>query len=266
VTSVIIENTDVRVSRLSFGTGALHHVVRATDRQRLLAAALDHGFTHFDTSPYYGDGLAEADLGRLAAGHRANRTITTKVGIYPLDGAVRSGWHVWLRRAAGKLHLKSGRPVVDWSVDRARSSLRESLRRLRTDYVDFLFLHEPDLPMLAAGEFLRWLESERERGTIRHWGIAGMPSTIEPWLLTGSALASVVQTRDGVDETTADFLFDHRRKLQFTYGYLAASTRRGGTFSLADVLPAALRRNSHGSILVSTRRPQRLAALASFAP
>jgi aryl-alcohol dehydrogenase-like predicted oxidoreductase len=258
----VIENTDVRVSRLSFGTGALHHLLEARQRQRLLAAAVDAGITHFDTSPYYGYGLAEFDLGKFMCGRRTEFTIATKVGLYPSGKAARSGCEVWLRKALAKVHKRYGLPVVDWNVGQARASLHASLKRLRTDYVDFLFLHEPDLSMVDSEEFLRWLEIERTTGTIRYWGLAGLSSLLEPWLQAGSPLASVVQTKDNLTERCADFACQHRH-LQFTYGYLSAHAQHGGTGPFTEVLRSALLRNTHGSVLVSTRRPERLRSLAS---
>jgi aryl-alcohol dehydrogenase-like predicted oxidoreductase len=262
--SVVLENTDIRVSRLSLGTGGLHHILRAPNRQRLLAAAVDCGITHFDTSPYYGDGLAEVELGRFMDRRRAALTIATKVGLYPHGKAAYSGWEAWVKKAAGKLLPHFAAPIQDWSIERARTSLRQSLSRLRTDYVDFLFLHEPDLSLIDGDAFLRWLEGERKTGTIRSWGLAGLPLLIGPWLQQNSALASVIQTRDDLSDKSADFLLHHNRNLQFTYGYFSAVRRESNPLSVADVMQGALRRNSGGSILVSTRRPERLASLASF--
>jgi aryl-alcohol dehydrogenase-like predicted oxidoreductase len=70
--------------------------------------ALDRGITFFDTAPTYGDGASEALLGRVLASRRALVTIATKVG--PRDDP--------------------------------RASLGASLRRLATDYVDLVQLHE----------------------------------------------------------------------------------------------------------------------------
>jgi len=55
----MLPGTGLSVSRLSFGTATLHHHPTTAKRQAFLAAALDHGFTHFDTSPYYGFGMSE---------------------------------------------------------------------------------------------------------------------------------------------------------------------------------------------------------------
>lgn len=78
------------------------------DRFAAVARALARGVTFFDTAPAYGDGASEALLGRALRADRDRVAIATKVG--PRDDA--------------------------------RASLEASLRRLRTDYVDLVQLHE----------------------------------------------------------------------------------------------------------------------------
>jgi myo-inositol catabolism protein IolS len=78
------------------------------EHEATVRRALDRGITFFDTAPAYGDGASEALLGRVLASHRRDVTIATKVG--PRDDP--------------------------------RGSLEGSLRRLATDYVDLLQLHE----------------------------------------------------------------------------------------------------------------------------
>jgi aryl-alcohol dehydrogenase-like predicted oxidoreductase len=260
----VIENTDVRVSRISFGTASLHHLFSAKQRQHLLGTAASAGISHFDTSSYYGYGLAESDLGTFMLGHRAAFTVTTKVGLYPFCGVARGAFDVWTRKAVGKFYPRLSAPEVDWGIQRAADSLNASLRRLKTDYVDFLFLHEPDIGLLNAGEFLGWLEAERSKGKIRYWGLAGLPALLAPWLLIDHPLALVLQTRDDLVAKTADFVLESGRHLQFTYGYLSSRPATGSVKSVADVVCGALMRNTHGSVLISTRRTDRVKQLAGF--
>ncbi len=247
--------TDVRVSRLSFGTASLHHIFGNTQRQLLLGAAYDIGITHFDTSPFYGYGLAETDLGQFMKGRREDLTITTKIGLYSPGKSAQHSRDVWVRKILGKVHKPYARPVVDWSILKARDSLEASLRRLNTGYVDFLFLHEPDFALTKADEFLRWLEDEQSNGRVRYWGLAGLSVLLKPWLQSGHELASVLQTRDNLVDKNADFIPDNGRGFQFTYGYLSSCPRE---VSAPDVLNQALLRNKTGSIIVSTRRRERL--------
>lgn len=259
----LIEGTDIQVSRLSFGTGSLHHLFSAANRQELLAAAASTGMTHFDTSPYYGYGLAEKDLGLFLLGRRSNFTLTTKVGLYPWAGAARGALTVWAQKSIGKMIPVVSRPVVDWNVDHARTSLSSSLRRLRTDWIDFLLLHEPDRALIQTDEFLRWIENEHERGRVRCWGVAGIAENVAPWVEEGNPLAKVVQTRDSLDQHEADFMEFGGRQLQFTYGYLSAEPRRAAwTGGPVVALKEALSRNRRGSVIVSARHVSRVAQLA----
>lgn len=256
----IIEPVGIQVSRLGFGTASLHHLYRSNRRQELLRAAFDAGISHYDTSPYYGYGLAEWDLGRFMRGHRSDFTVTTKVGLYPWGPTSSQAASVWSRTVLGKLLPTISLPVVNWKINRASASLRESLKRMNTDYVDFLFLHEPDYEVLDTDEMLNWLESERKRGTIRAWGLAGLAERVTPWVQARHPLANVIQTQDNLDLRQADFLLDAGRSLQFTYGYFS-SQRTSGQVTFVDTMRRALERNPTGTILVSTRRTERLIEL-----
>jgi aryl-alcohol dehydrogenase-like predicted oxidoreductase len=252
--SVVLKNTDLNVSRLAFGTSRLHHLRWRRDRQALLDAAFDAGFTHFDTSPYYGFALAEHELGQLSAARSGQATVATKIGMYPAQRPARSGAGAWARKALGKLVRPLGRAVIDWSIDRASASLTASLRRLRRDHVDLLLLHEPDPRLIAADEFLRWLEEEQARGRVRHWGLAGNREQFAEWM-EGHPLGMVRQVRDSLSVAAP--------AAQITFGYLSSEP------SLNDervrfVLTCALERHP-GCILISTRRSDRLAGLANMA-
>lgn len=100
-------------ARLGFGAWAVGGGGWGTagdERERLAAIrhAVEHGITFFDTAPTYGDGASETLLGRALNPHRDTVTIATKVG--PRDDP--------------------------------RTSLEASLRRLDTDRVDLVQLHE----------------------------------------------------------------------------------------------------------------------------
>jgi len=140
--SLRVGNTEIRASRIAFGTASIHHVRRAADRHRLLLAAADIGISHFDTSPYYGFGIAERSLAVLA-NRCATTTIATKVGLYPPGGADSTAVAMLWRKLAGVVMPGLSRPLVDFHVACARESLSGSLRRMRRERCDVLFLHEP---------------------------------------------------------------------------------------------------------------------------
>lgn len=253
-----IENTSIRVSKLAFGTGSLHHVFSLKQRQRLLSTALEEGITHFDTSPYYGYGLAEKDLGLFLSNKRSDFTVTTKVGLYPWCHASPYASFVWGRKGLGKLAPKLSMPYINWQVAYARRSFQQSLKRLRTDYIDFLFLHEPDLELIQTEEFMRWIEQESARGTVRSWGLAGLEERVKPWLCGDQKLANVIQTKDSLTCKEADFLVKHQRPFQFTYGYFSSHIHAIQARGVASIVEEALARNNTGAIIISTRDPARI--------
>lgn len=258
-----IANTNLRVSRLTFGTGSLHHRYRQSQRLKLLDTALATGITHFDTSPYYGHGLAESDLGLFMRGRRDALTVATKVGLYP-RGEAHGALGVWLRKAAGKIYGSIEKPRIDWSIGEAERSLNASLTRLRTDYIDILFMHEPNPALIDSDEFLTWLEKQRSNGKIRYWGLAGNADLFIEWIRGTHPLAAIVQTNDSLDGKEADLVLHKGRPLQFTYGYLSSSLRHRVASPAYTLLVEALQRNRHGSVLFSTRCLDRIEKLAGI--
>lgn len=114
--------------------------VNASDAARCLETAWSAGLRYFDVAPMYSDGEAELRLGEfLRSKPRNEYVVTTKVG-----RVIRPD----LARDAGLPH----RWVYDYSAEGIERSLHESLQRLGLDYVDGVFVHDPDdaLPLLAS--------------------------------------------------------------------------------------------------------------------
>jgi aryl-alcohol dehydrogenase-like predicted oxidoreductase len=259
--STVLPGTDIRISRFGFGTSSLLRSGTARQRARLLAAAYDYGFTHFDTAPYYGFGVAERDLRPLLAAHK-DITVTSKVGLYAPGGEAQPTGLVFARKIAGRWLPILSKPIVDWSIARARDSLSASLRRLGRERVDFYLLHEPDPALIRSEEWLRWLEDERDR--VRCFGLAVDAARLCKFVAANDPLLSFVQTEDSLRNREADTLIDSGRKLQITYGYIRDALSSGVT-DIAGVLAAALARNGSGSILVGTSKIARLARYSKLA-
>jgi len=112
--------------------------------------------------------------------------------------------------------------------------------------------------LIAADQFLRWLEDEQVKGRIRYWGLAGLAPAMMDLVRGGSRLAHVLQVKDSLGSREANALLEVGRKLQFTYGYLSEfseSTALGWPVYLRRILA----RNSYGSVGISTRRTERIA-------
>jgi aryl-alcohol dehydrogenase-like predicted oxidoreductase len=180
-------------------------------------------------------------------------------------GASSGGTAVLARKVAGKFLHGYSKPVFDWSIAAIASGFEASLRRLNTEKVDLLFLHEPVHGAVQSDELLAWLQNERAKGTIRAWGLAGDAHAMTPWLSPHHALSMVLQIRDSLDHREADAVAAHGRDFQITYGYISSSGRGGVAASPVNIVDLALARNVTGSVLVSTRRPAHLIELARTA-
>lgn len=253
---IILPGTELRVSKFIFGTAGLFNAGGVARRRALLEAAAEGGFTHFDTAPYYGFGMAERDLAPVLRAH-PEMTVTTKVGIYSPGGEEQPAWSILARKAGGKLLPALSRPEIDFGVARAQRSLEGSLRRLSRETIDLFTLHEPALELVQTDEFQSWLEGRRAAGQIRWFGLALTADRLEPFLKVGSPLAEVVQMADSLDAREADLLARYGRAMQITYAYVTAARRSGQTASVPDLLRQAVRRNAHGAVIVSTTQPAR---------
>lgn len=258
---ICIPGTDILTSRFVFGTASLFSAGTSASRQRLLEAAVTNGFTHFDTAPSYGFGMAERDLRPVLARH-PEVTVTTKVGIYSPGGEAQSAPEIFLRKAGGRLIPALSHPSHDWNVARAQKSLEGSLRRLGRDCIDLYLLHGPMLALLDVDEWLRWLERCVANGRVRRFGLALRPDLLKPFLEIRSSLADVAQVLDSLDGREADVLKRFGKRFQITYGYVSAAKAGGGRVSVPDILRQALRRNREGAIIVSTKKTARLAQFA----
>ena len=114
--------TDLRVSRLSFGTMPFGSQADQAAANHLVDRCLDAGISFFDTANTYNRGRAEEILGKALGSRRPRIVLASKVR-YPWGDAPDE---VGLARGA---MLKA---------------IDASLRRLGTDYVDLYYLHQPD--------------------------------------------------------------------------------------------------------------------------
>ncbi|KAG0246595.1 NADP-dependent oxidoreductase domain-containing protein [Mortierella sp. GBAus27b] len=162
-------------SPIIYGTAAfaqLYNPIKSHWPAEACRRAIDLGINTFDTSPYYGNSehvLGKA-LSSIAATHpRSTYYISTKVGRYGLKKA-----------------------EFDYSRQRVRESVQESMKRLHTDYLDIVYAHDVEfVPVDKAVEAVDELFRLKAEGKIRHVGISGYPL---PYLL---ALIPILHERVG---------------------------------------------------------------------
>lgn len=156
---------------------------------RAMETAFDLGVTHFDVARSYGYGDAEAVVGAFAAGKRDRITIATKFGIRASGAARGLRWikpairqivrHVPYARSA--IRATSGRTLIPgyYGLADARNSFEESLRQLKTDYADVLFVHDCSPTDQLSEELLEYLDGLVDAGKVRVWGFATRREWIE---------------------------------------------------------------------------------------
>jgi D-threo-aldose 1-dehydrogenase len=252
------------LSRFIFGTARLFSSGTMKERQALLFAAVDAGFTHFDTAPYYGFGLAERDLAPILKAH-PDVTVTTKVGIYSPGGDDQGDAAVFLRKALGRLITPISRPTINFSLACAKKSLEGSLRRLNRERIDIYALHEPELYLLNTEEWLDWLEACVSQGKIRTFGLALAADRLERFLCNDSPLTRYVQVADSLNACEADVLARYGKPIQVTYAYISSAHKEGSNLPVSEILRQALLRNADGAIIASTTKVARLQQYAKIA-
>jgi D-threo-aldose 1-dehydrogenase len=139
----VIGRTSLHITCLGLGGGALgglYEPVAADDAIEAVEQAYEHGIRYFDAAPLYGHGRSEERLGRGLAGvERSSFVLSTKVGMM-IDP--RPSTEPGAERRYADPFLLDGR--FDFSYDACLRSLEASMRRLRTDRVDIVYIHDPD--------------------------------------------------------------------------------------------------------------------------
>ena len=150
-----IEGTSIEISRVALGTWAIGGWMwGGTDEREAAAtirAAVEHGVNLIDTAPAYGFGRSEEIVGKALqdAGLRSRSVIATKVGLEWRDGKV-------FRNASQARILKE---------------IDDSLRRLRTDFIDVYQVHWPD-PLTPIEETAEAMAALYGQGKIRAIGVS----------------------------------------------------------------------------------------------
>ncbi|QWD32231.1 aldo/keto reductase [Polynucleobacter paneuropaeus] len=254
---IILPGTNLKLSRLIFGTASLFNVGSKIQRINILEEAINQGFTHFDTAPYYGFGLAEKDLSEVLARH-PTMTVSSKVGIYSPGSHDQSAWKVLLRKAGGKILPALSKPTIDFSIARAKDSLEKSLKRLGREKIDLFLLHDPSVDLINAEEWHAWLSSEVQSGKVGAFGLALDLPRLDSFLKSSSPLTPVIQLADSVDLKESALLDSYNRVPQITYGYLYGAIKRGLALTRDEIIRQALAINHCGSIIVSTTKLKRI--------
>jgi aryl-alcohol dehydrogenase-like predicted oxidoreductase len=149
-----IRSTQLKPSRIGLGTWAIGGWMwGGPDDENAVAAihrALDADVTLIDTAPAYGQGHAEEVVGKALAGRRDRVVVATKVGLE---------WNA------------GGEVTRNASAARIAKEIDDSLRRLKTDYIDIYQIHWPD-PNVPMEETATAMRALYESGKIKAIGVS----------------------------------------------------------------------------------------------
>lgn len=146
-------NSGLEVSALGLGCmGMSFGLGPAQDKNemiKVLRAAYERGITFFDTAECYGPFTNEELLGEALAPFREKVVIATKFGFKDGDS----------------------RKEQDSRPERIKQVVEESMKRLKTDYIDLLYQHrvDPNVPIEVVAQTVGELIKE---GKVRHWGLS----------------------------------------------------------------------------------------------
>ncbi|MFX1286013.1 MAG: aldo/keto reductase [Promethearchaeota archaeon] len=142
-----IPKTSKKISKIGFGSRQLKLIGKEDGLKKLIDTALDLGINFFCTSSNYQEGKVEAKLGQLLSGIRDEVIVATSGGVSHRDGKI----------------------IVDSSPVALEKGIQQSLKNLKTDYLDHFEIHLYD-PITPLEESLSYLSDLLENGTIKSVG------------------------------------------------------------------------------------------------
>lgn len=149
-----LKNSDLKVSRFCMGGCPMGGYdwgdTREEDFISAIHTALDMGVNFFDTADTYGLGQSERTLAKGLGSERPNVIIQTKFGVRVQKGQ---------------------KTVIDNSPAYLREALEQSLRRLKTDYIDIYVIHYWD-QVTPPADIIAELDRQKKAGKIRYYGLS----------------------------------------------------------------------------------------------
>ncbi|MFX3623884.1 MAG: aldo/keto reductase [Ectobacillus sp.] len=162
-------NSDLFVSEI--GLGCMSLGTNEAEAIHIIHKALDLGINFLDTADLYDYGLNEEFVGKALKGKRGEVILATKVG--NRWTAEKNGWF--------------------WDPSKAyiKEEVKESLRRLGTDYIDLYQLHGGTIED-PISETIEAFEELKQEGVIRHYGLSSIRPNVIREYLKHSSIVSVL--------------------------------------------------------------------------
>ena len=142
-----LDSSGLQVTRVGLGCNNFGGRLDLERTRAVVDAALEAGITFLDTADIYGGSDSERFLGEILEGRRDQVVLATKFGMGPDEGMARG------------------------SREYTRHALAASLERLRTDYVDVYYYHQPD-DTTPVAETIAAMQELVEEGRVRAIGVS----------------------------------------------------------------------------------------------
>ncbi len=166
-----IGRSDLYVSEISLG--CMSFGTDSKNAAAILDVALANGINYLDTADLYDQGLNEETIGSIIKSKRKDLIIATKVGNRFEKG--KEGWS-W-----------------DPSKTYIKNAVKESLRRLQTDYIDLYQLHGGTIAD-PIDETIEAFEELKQEGVIRYYGISSIrPNVITEYVKRSNIISVMMQ-------------------------------------------------------------------------
>ncbi|ARM75794.1 aldo/keto reductase [Acidianus manzaensis] len=149
-----IKASEIGIGLWSLATDWWASNVKAED---ILRKAYSSGINFYDTGDIYGEGKAEEILSKTLGNKRDNIVILTKIG------------YDFYHKQNNKSHQR-------FDIEYLEFAIKESLKRLNTDYIDILMLHNPKMNIIINKEIYDFMVSLKKDGIARAIGIALGPT------------------------------------------------------------------------------------------
>ncbi|MSP78502.1 MAG: aldo/keto reductase [Dehalococcoidia bacterium] len=154
-------STNIKLSEIGFGVWTVATnwwgTIEPEQGEKLLQKAHEMGVNLFDTADTYGEGFGEEILAKALGKHRHEIVVATKFGYDFYNVPLRDG------------HRE--RPQ-NWDPKFVRFACEQSLRRLKTDYIDIYQMHNPRLSAMKSDALWSTLNDLVREGKIRHLAAA----------------------------------------------------------------------------------------------
>ena len=177
-------SSDLIVSEI--GLGCMSLGTEETNAIGLIHEALDRGVNFLDTADLYDAGTNEEIVGKAIKGRRDQVILATKVGNRRIPG--QEGW--------------------SWDPSKAYilSAVKDSLRRLGTDYIDLYQLHGGTIED-PIDDTIEAFEQLKKEGVIREYGISSIRPNVIREYVSRSSIVSVMNQYSIVDRRGEEAAF-----------------------------------------------------------